>query len=119
MGTFSYEITLIAASGDRSEAVSALVDTGATFTSVPAPILERLGIEPVSRVRLRMANGETVEQQMGEVAAELDGVRRTILCIFSPPEAPPLIGAHTPEALVLAVEPRLVPTEALWLSHQA
>ena len=118
LGTFSYEITLIAASGTGSETLSALVDTGATFTSVPAPILERLGIEPVSRVRLRMANGETVEQQMGEVVAELDGVRRTILCIISPPDAPPLIGAHTLEAFVLAVDPvgqRLVPTEALWL----
>lgn len=89
---------------------------------MPAPILERLGIEPVSRVRLKMANGETVDQQMGEVAAELDGVRCTVLCIFSPPEAPPLIGAHTLEAFVLAADPverRLVPTEALWLSHKA
>jgi predicted aspartyl protease len=55
---------------------------------------------------------------MGEVVAELDGVRATILCVFSPPDAPALIGAHTLEAFLMTVDPveeRLVPKEALWL----
>ena len=102
--------------------LTALVDTGATFTSVPGPILERLGVTPQRRVRLRLANGEVVEQQLGEVVAELDGVRATIMCIFSPPDAPAIIGAHTLEAFLLAVDPvaqRLVPVEALWLCCQS
>ena len=65
-----------------------------------------------------MANGEVVEHQMGEVAAQLDGVRTTIHCVFGPEGAPPLIGAHTLEAFLMAVDPveqRLVPVDALWL----
>ena len=118
MGTFSHDITLFAPSNSHSETLTALVDTGATFTSVPAPILESLGVSPQRAVRLRLANGEVSEQQMGEVLVELDGVRATILCVFGPPDAPPLIGAHTLEAFLMAVDPvaqQLVPTEALWL----
>ena len=94
------------------------MDTGATFTSIPSPILQRLGVPPQRMVRLKLANGEVSEQPMGEVLVELDGVRATVLCIFGPPDAPPLIGAHTLEALLMAVDPvaqQLVPTEALWL----
>lgn len=95
-----------------------MFDTGATFTSVPAPVLERLGVKPQRTVRLRLANGEVVEHQVGEVVAELDGVRATVICVFGPAEAPPLIGAHTLEAFLLAVDPveqRLIPIDALWL----
>lgn len=122
LGTFTYEITLISSPESDSEMLTARVDTGATFTSVPGPILERLGVTPQRRVRLRLANGEVVEQQIGEVLAEMDGVRATIICIFGPADAPPLIGAHTLEAFLLAVDPvaqRLVPVEALWIHCQS
>ena len=118
MGTFTCELTLIASSGEESEIVTALVDTGATFTSVPSPILVRLGVVPQRQIRLKLANGEVVEHQMGEVVAEIDSTRRTIICIFGPPDAQPLMGAHTLEAFLLAVDPaeqRLVQVEALWL----
>ena len=118
MGTFAHEITLLAPNGSGSETVSALVDTGATFTSIPSTLLERLGVIPQRSVRLRLATGEIVEQQTGEVVVALDGVRATVLCVFGPPDAPPLIGAHTLEAFLMAADPieqRIVPTEALWL----
>ena len=118
MGTFTHPITLLASTGPDSETLTALVDTGATFTSAPAPTLERLGVTPQSQIRLRLADGSVVEHDIGEVVAEMDGVRRTIICIFSPEDAQPLIGAHTLEAFLLAVDPveqKLVPTEALWL----
>ena len=56
MGTFTHPITLHAASGERTETLDALVDTPATFTTAPAPVLERLGIQPHRTVRLRLAN---------------------------------------------------------------
>ena len=118
MGTFSYPITLIGALDRQPETLTALVDTGATFTSVPEATLERLGIRRENLIRLRLANGEVVEHAIGEVVAEMDGARRTIICIFGPDDAQPLIGAHTLEAFLLAVDPverRLIPTEALWL----
>ncbi len=118
MGTFARDITVFSASGENSETLTALVDTGATFSSVPAPILERLGVAPQRQIRLRLANGEVVEHQLGEVVAQLDGVRTTILCVFGPEGAPALIGAHTLEAFLMAVDPveqRLVPVDALLL----
>ena len=118
MGTFTHPITLIGPSG--SESVEALVDTGATFTSIPSPILERLGVAPIRRIGLGLANGQVVEGNMGEVLAQLDGERCTIWCVFSPPDAPALIGAHTLEAFLLSVDPveqRLVPKDALWLKQ--
>ena len=118
MGTFSHPITLIGAQDTRSERLDALVDTGATFTSAPEATLDRLGISRENNIRLRLAIGEVVEHAIGEVVAEMDGVRRTIICIFGPDSSQPLIGAHTLEAFLLAVDPveqRLIPTEALWL----
>ncbi len=118
MGTVSHPITLIGDQDTRSETLDALVDTGATFTSAPEATLERLGIRRENQIQLRLANGEVVEHAIGEVVAEMDGVRRTIICIFGPEGAQALIGAHTLEAFLLAVDPveqRLIPTEALWL----
>ena len=45
MGTFTHTITLISTPGEARETVEALVETGAAFSSVPAPVLERLGVE--------------------------------------------------------------------------
>ena len=71
---------------------------------------------PQRIVRLKLANGQVVEHQVGEVVAELDGMRAPVKCVFGPADAPALIGAHTLEAFLLAVDPveqRLVPAEAL------
>lgn len=118
MGTFSHPITLVAPSG-ATETLEAAVDTGSTFTVIPAPVLDRLGVKRERRVRMRLASGEVVEWDLGEVTAELDGQRSTIICVFGAPESPPLIGAHTLEGFVLGVDPvekKLVPKEA-WLLH--
>jgi predicted aspartyl protease len=117
VGTFFHTIRLISPSG-VSEVLEALVDTGSTFTTVPRPILERLGVVPFARARLRLANGQIAEQDIGEVLAEIDGLhRRTVVCVFGEPDAPPLIGAQTLETFLLGVDPdqrRLVPLEAWW-----
>ncbi|MFQ5861268.1 MAG: hypothetical protein ACE5IG_06955, partial [Dehalococcoidia bacterium] len=111
MGTFFHPLTLIGPAGTR-ETLEALVDTGAAFTTIPAPVLEGLGVRPHRRVHLRLASGQVVDWELGRVLAELDGVQEEILCIFGSPEAPPVIGAHTLEAFLLGVDPlerRLVP----------
>ena len=116
MGTFTHPISLISESG-HTETLEALVDTGATFTAVPAAVLERLGVVPHRTVTLRLANGQLEQQRIGEVWAELDGVRSTIICVFGERGSPAVIGAHTLEAFLLAVDPveqRLVPVEGWW-----
>ena len=105
MGTFFHPIT-ITGPGGQSVTLDALVDTGSTFTTIPRPVLERLGVEPFSRARLRLADGHVVQADLGELVAELDGQdRRTIICVFGEADAPPLVGAHTLEAFMLGVDP--------------
>jgi predicted aspartyl protease len=114
MGTFFHSIRLIAASG-AAETLDALVDTGAMFTTIPAPILKRLGVRPFRTMPVRFANGQIEEWPLGQLEAELAGARMPILCLFGSPDAPPIIGAHTLEAFLLAVDPveeKLVPKEA-------
>ena len=115
MGTFSHPITLIGPNGGPLETLDALVDTGATFTSIPGTVLERLGVSAEWQVRLGLA---IRRRDMGRVDAETDGERRPIICVFGPDDAPVLIGAHTLEAFLLMVGPveqRLVLKDALWL----
>jgi predicted aspartyl protease len=121
MGTFFHTITLIGRSG-ATETLEAMVDTGAMFTTIPAPLLERLGVTPFDTIPVRFANGQIEEWAIGQVEAELDGRRRPILCLFGSPDAPPLIGAHTLEAFLLTVDPveqKLVPKEAylMWAAY--
>ena len=73
MGTFTHTITLVSDSG-LAETVEALVDTGATFSAVPAEVLERLGVIPHREVRLRLANGHIYDQRIGRLLARIDGV---------------------------------------------
>jgi predicted aspartyl protease len=119
MGNFTHPITLYSADRSESEVVDALVDTGATFMTAPAALLERLGVEPLQVVTLRLANGEIERRRIGEVHVELGGQERTAVCVFGEPDAPPTIGAVTLQSFLLVVDTvdhRLVPVEALWLS---
>jgi predicted aspartyl protease len=115
LGTFLHPITLIV--NGRTETVDALVDTGATFTTLPAHLLDDLGVRAHRTVRLRLADGRVQERRIGRVLAELDGEREEILCAFGDPGDIAAIGAHTLEAFLLAVDPvdrRLVPVEGFW-----
>ncbi len=105
MGTFFHPLTLIGPTG-ASETVEALVDTGASFTTVPASVLERLGVRPHRTTRLRVAMGEVVEWPWGWVTAEIDGVQEQTPCVFGAEAAPPVIGAVTLEIMGLGVDPR-------------
>ena len=114
MGVFTHTITIFSQEG-RSETLDGLVDTGAMFTVIPRPILDRLGVRPFRTMPVKFANGNIEHWPLAQVEAELDGQRMPILCLFGSADAPPLIGAHTLEAFLLMVDPieqKLVPKEA-------
>ena len=48
------------------------MDKGATFTSVPAAVLERLGVDAERTVRLQLANGQIEERRLGWVLIETE-----------------------------------------------
>ena len=118
VGTFTHPITLYSGDGSVAGTVDALVDTGATFLTMPGDLLDRLGVEPFQSVALRLANGEVERRRIGEVRVRLDGQERTAVCVFGEPSAPPIIGAVALQSFLLVVdtvEHRLAPVEALWL----
>jgi aspartyl protease family protein len=117
MGTFRYALTLVPANGGSPQTIDALVDTGSTFTSVPSPILDELGIKPHRTINIRLADGRASKRPLGRVTAEIKGQREEILCVFGELDDLPTIGAHTLEAFLLSVDSAkrdLVPSEALW-----
>src|SRR5262245_225876 len=113
MGTFFYPVRFIGPNGRETD-VDALVDTGSSFSSLPGETLRRLGVTPIRRVRLTLADGQAHIQELGQVRAEVNGDEESTLVIFGEPESPAILGAYTLEGLALAVDPvegRLIPLE--------
>ncbi|MAF52648.1 MAG: hypothetical protein FI707_08580 [SAR202 cluster bacterium] len=116
MSLFHYPLEVGDPSGSRFETVEALVDTGVAFTVVPASMLERLGVARQDTVRLRLADDQVIERDLGETRVRLDGKTLNTVVVFGDEDALPLLGVYTLERALLAVDPvgqRLVPTEAL------
>ena len=115
MGTFRVEVILGNPDSDARETVDALVDTGTTFSVMPASLLRRLGIRPTRTRRLRFANGQVEERQTGMAFFEVDGIDCEAMVVFGPDDLH-LLGATTLEALLLMVDPinkQLVPEVGL------
>jgi clan AA aspartic protease len=119
MGTFRVPVEIGDPAGSTFEEVQALVDTGATYTSVPAPLLRRLGVTPYDRLMFLQADGNTFEREIGETKVRINGKTVTTIVIFAEEEAPCLLGAYTLEGLLLAPDPvnrRLVPVPGYLVS---
>ena len=116
METFRYPIVVYDPEGKNKREIQALVDTGATYTWIPRPILEDLGYRPSFKQRLRLADGNIIVRDGCEAVVEIDGARRTTVVIFGDPDSEALLGAVTLEQFSLAPDPvtkRLIPVEAL------
>jgi predicted aspartyl protease len=83
------------ADSSRSCEVEFLVDSGATYSLVPADILLCLGIAHHSVREFILGNGEVVSRKMGTATFEYRGVRGDSLVIFGEPGDSPLLGATT------------------------
>ena len=122
MGTFWVDVDIGDPGNTRFESVNALVDTGATYTVMPASLLRSLGVAPVDHQSFILANGQRIHRDIGETSVRIDGRIRTTLVVFSEEEAHALLGAYTLEAFSLAADPvnrRLVPVDALAMAHRS
>ena len=120
MGTFWVDLEIGDPRSTRFEMINALVDTGATYTVLPASLLRSLDVAPVDRQSFILANGQRIHRDIGETTVRIDGRTRTTLVVFSEEDSHALLGAYTLEAFSLAADPvnrRLVPVDALALAH--
>ena len=117
MGTFYTPIEISGSDRERFETVDALVDTGATYSAMPASLLRSLGVTPSDRQRFRLADGSRIYRDMGEMSVRMDNRVRETPVIFSDNEASnPILGAVTLQEFSMAVDPvgkRLIPTDSI------
>jgi predicted aspartyl protease len=119
MGTFSVAVTIVnPLDPTRHVTLECLVDTGATYSIIPAPLLEQLGIRLLREDTFTVATGEQRTWTMGGVQLQVNGRTGWSMAVFGPVETPPVLGAHGLEALGLGVDPvrrRLIPITPLAL----
>lgn len=119
MGTFSVTVAIVnPLDPTKHTTLDCLVDSGATYSILPSPILEQLGIRPLREDTFTVATGEQRTWPMGGVELWVDGRRGWSMAVFGPVETPPVLGAHGLEALGLEIDPvhrRLIPIAPLAL----
>ena len=118
MGTFTQEIEVSGPSGEEYSTIEAKVDTGATYSMLPASFLSRFGVipEPES-MEFTLANGEKQRMQVGNAWFRVNGVVRPSPVVFGP-EGRMLFGATTLQAFGLIADTTnhcLVPAPELTL----
>lgn len=113
MGAIFVTIEVGDARGERFEPVEVMVDTGSTFTTVPGPLLRRLGVSPQRTMQVRLADGSITEDEVSDTVIRLEGITFHTPVTFGREQEPNLLGVVALETALLAVDPveqRLVPT---------
>jgi len=96
-----------------------IVDTGATYTTLPTSLLKELGVRARWRRKLELADSRIVEKEIGEVGLEVQGWRLPSTLVVFGDEGINILGSHTLEGLSLAADStrkKLVPTVAYLLA---
>lgn len=93
------------ANPEKTVAVEFLVDSGAIYSVVPAPILENLGVKPLTEEEFRLANGEIIKRKKGIALFKYQGKIGGADVIFGEKDDSQLLGAFTLEALGLSLDP--------------
>ncbi len=116
MGTFKCRLGVSNGSGGRVEWVEALVDTGATFTMLPASILRKVGVpQRDMRRRFNLADGGVMEMPITEARLHI-GQDDFAVVVAEGPENKYLLGATSLQMFGLIADTtnhRLVPDTEL------
>ena len=116
MGAFSATFEIGNLAEERFVEITALVDTGSTYTTIPANTLVQLGVTVEGRRRFELADNSLVEYPVGQVRMRLVGQELVVLAVFAPEDADPLLGVTALEIFGFGADPinqRLLPLPAL------
>lgn len=95
-----------------------IVDRVATYTQIPSPILFSLNIERKYKRKLKIATGEIIERDAGEILVTIKNETLTTIVIFGDKTSEALLGALTLEQFGLGIDPvnkNLIPVPELML----
>jgi len=93
------------ANPEVTEKVDFLIDSGAIYSVVPTPILERLGIKPITEQEFRLADGSKIVRKKGFAIFKYGERIGGADVIFGEEGDHKLLGAFTLEALGLVLDP--------------
>jgi len=93
------------ASPETTEKVEFLIDSGAIYSVVPTPILEKLGIRPITQQEFRLADGSKIVRKKGIALFKRGEQVGGADVIFGEEGDSNLLGAFTLEALGLSLDP--------------
>ncbi len=105
MGAFRVQIEVGDPEGKRFEVVDALVDTGATNTTLPSELLQGLGVAPYTTTVFELADGRQLQLGVGRTWVKVDGQQEFTQVVFAGEGTEPILGAVTLEEMGLAVDP--------------
>ncbi len=98
--------------GSRFQRVIAAISPDTSYTVMPSPLLEMLGVDPEWTDRFQAADGTQNECPVAEVRVRIDDRERTTICVFGSPDSQPTVGKYTLDGFGLTVDEansRLVP----------
>ena len=118
MGLTTVTVRISRVGGRRSVEERMVVDSGAIFAVVPAPLLREIGVRPHGRETFSLADGSSVARAVGSAFFQLGDRRGAAPVVFGEPGDASLLGAIALEALGLVLDPlkrELWPMK-LWLA---
>src|SRR2546422_1188280 len=94
MGDVFAEATFRGPTG-AEERLNLLVDTGSTYTWIPADMARRLGLPVLFVVPFDLGQRRSVRRRVGEAEVEILGRRVTRCVVFARPEEETVLGLAT------------------------
>ena len=82
-----------------------LVDSGATYSLLPTPVWEDIGLEPMREMTFTLADGTAVQRRIGECSLSLAHGAFHTPVILGEAGDEPLLGAVTLEIFGLVLHP--------------
>jgi clan AA aspartic protease len=82
-----------------------LVDSGASFSVVPGPLLDKIGIKPRREQEFTLADGTTIKRKVSEAVFEYRGNRATSPVVIGKKNDSLLLGTITLETMGLVLDP--------------
>ena len=88
MGTFKWPLRISSMDRRQIQEIEATVDTGAAYTTLPASLLNELGVEPTGKRRFLLADGRRVDMDYGRAWATINGDSEVTIVVFGEDDAP-------------------------------
>ena len=120
MGTFQHTIEVGDPDGTRFEPIEILVDTRASYTILPASMLEHLNVTAHDKISFILPDGRFIDREIGQTWVQINSKSIITIVVFGVDESQSVLGAYTLEGLRLAVDPvneRLIPVPGLLMAY--